>query len=175
MPKQNSSRDNAKLLDPQRFQVAKSMSAVPGGPSNNNPMNTDVGHQISSISGVNLNVNGDVGYKAPPQLGGVYPNQPSGLPQGLAFGQRLNGGVPYGGQKQPSNKEADMLEAFRLGKEAQDRGGVVSPMGMIGQPPMNPPIPMQTLSTLDVTGWPSAEDAVGGKSKSGMNTKTGKR
>ena len=31
--------DNARLLDPQRFQIAKNMTVMPGGPENNNPMN----------------------------------------------------------------------------------------------------------------------------------------
>ena len=34
-----SKEDNARMLDPQRFQVAKSMAVMPGGPMNNNPMN----------------------------------------------------------------------------------------------------------------------------------------
>ena len=45
---------NAKMLDPQRFQIAKNMSVVPGGPMNNNPMNvTSVGSQPSSMTGIN--------------------------------------------------------------------------------------------------------------------------
>ena len=30
------------MLDPQRFQVAKNMAVMPGGPENNNPMNVTV-------------------------------------------------------------------------------------------------------------------------------------
>ena len=35
----NNKEGNARMLDPQRFQVAKNMSVLPGGPQNNNPMN----------------------------------------------------------------------------------------------------------------------------------------
>ena len=31
--------DNARMLDPHRFKVAKDMAVMPGGPMNNNPMN----------------------------------------------------------------------------------------------------------------------------------------
>ena len=30
---------NAQMLDPMRFKVAKNMAVIPGGPENNNPMN----------------------------------------------------------------------------------------------------------------------------------------
>ena len=166
-------KQNAQILDPQRFQVAKTMSTVPGGPANNNPMNANVGPQPSSFSGVNENAHGDIGLPGSEQMGGVFPANPSGQPQGLTWGRMLNGGVPYGGQAQPNSKESDMIEQFHYGKNAQDYGGQVSPMGMIGSAPMGSNPPMQTFNTLDVRGWPSAEDAVGGKS--GMNTKTGKR
>ena len=35
----NNKENNAQMLDPMRFKVAKNMSLLPGGPQNNNPMN----------------------------------------------------------------------------------------------------------------------------------------
>ena len=35
----NKKEENARILDPQRFQIAKNMTVMPGGPENNNPMN----------------------------------------------------------------------------------------------------------------------------------------
>ena len=32
-------QDNANILDPNRFKIAKNMAVIPGGPENNNPMN----------------------------------------------------------------------------------------------------------------------------------------
>jgi len=34
-----SKESNARILDPQRFKIAKNMTDMPGGPENNNPMN----------------------------------------------------------------------------------------------------------------------------------------
>ena len=34
-----SKKENAMEMEPNRFQIAKNMSVMPGGPMNNNPMN----------------------------------------------------------------------------------------------------------------------------------------
>ena len=36
-----SKKENAMKMDPQRFQMAKNMSVVPGGPMNNSPKNVE--------------------------------------------------------------------------------------------------------------------------------------
>ena len=58
----NSKEDNARMLDPQRFKVAKDMAVMPGGPMNNNPMNvSSVDTNAGSFSGVNQFPYGDSG------------------------------------------------------------------------------------------------------------------
>ena len=56
--------DNAAMLDPQRFQIAQSMSYMPGAPGAmmNNPMNvTSISPQPGSMSGINEYPYGDSG------------------------------------------------------------------------------------------------------------------
>ena len=55
-----SKKDNAMMLDPNRFKIAQQNAVMPGGPMNNNPMNvTSVGPQpglcwLTSIPTVTL-------------------------------------------------------------------------------------------------------------------------
>ena len=92
-------KDNAVSLDPNRFKMAKNMSAVPGGPMNNNPMNvTSVGGQPGSMSGVNQFPYGDSGLANDGRMGAdilnptMVPN--SGLQQNMPLGQGQNGMAP---------------------------------------------------------------------------------
>ena len=175
---------NAKMLDPNRFKIAKEMSVLPGGPMMNNPMNvTNLGPQVSSMSGINQYPYGDSGVENDPRLGAVFPQQNSKLPGNLVMGQGYNGSAPYGGQNQPSSNAADPLESARLAEGAAGRGLVAGPMGMIGQPPNAdtstlqiplsggaPPSPQQTNQVLGLVGVQSTE-----KPSGGVNMKSGKR
>ena len=62
-------KENAMKMDPQRFQMAKNMSVVPGGPMNNNPENVlTVGNQSPSMSGMTRNPYNDAEMDLP-QMG----------------------------------------------------------------------------------------------------------
>lgn len=171
--------ENARMLDPDRFKMAKSMSHMPGGPMNNNPMNvTGLGNQSGSFSGVNQFPYGDSGLENDSRMGGngVYPMQNSGQPQQFATGQRLNSMAPYGLQNQPDSRAEETFEGARLGMDAQQRGLNTSQfMGMIGltaQPAPGGvvPTPQQTPNTLGLQGNPSAEVP-----SKGTNMRSGKR
>ena len=100
----NSKEDNARMLDPQQFKVAKDMAVMPGGPMNNNPMNVaSIDTNAGSFSGVNQFPYGDSGLEGSRQMGtnAVFPMQPSGNPQNAVMGAGLNGMAPYGYQPQP--------------------------------------------------------------------------
>jgi len=173
-----SKEDNARMLDPQRFQVAKSMAVMPGGPMNNNPMNvTSVDSSGGSMSGVNMFPYGDSGMEGAPQLGtnSVFPVQPSGLAQNAVYGVGKNSQAPYGMQQQPNSQDADLFESGRLGNDAKTRGLFASPMGILGQqsqpaPGGSVPSPQQSPGTIPLQGVPSAEQMTGG-----MNMRSGKR
>lgn len=174
-----SKEDNARMLDPQRFQVAKNMSVVPGGPMNNNPMNvTSIDSSAGSLTGINQYPYGDSGIENAPQMGSnsVFPMQPSGQPQNFVNGVGQNGLAPYGAQQQPPSGEADLFESTRLGGEAQARGLMPSPMGVIGAPAQpapggSVPSPQQSVGTLGLQGTQNAEVPSSG----GMNMRSGKR
>ena len=58
----NDKKQNAMMLDPNRFKIAQQNSVMPGGPPNqqNNPMNvTSVGGQPASANGVSQHPYGD--------------------------------------------------------------------------------------------------------------------
>ena len=120
-----SKKDNAMMLDPNRFKIAQQNAVMPGGPMNNNPMNvTSVGPQPSSFSGINEYPYGDSGIQAP-QLGADAINpmmvKNSGLQQNMPVGQGQNG-IPYGMQNQPTANAEEPMEGMRLGMEAAQRG-----------------------------------------------------
>ena len=139
----NNKEQNAMMLDPNRFKIAKNMTTMPGGPMNNNPMNvTGIGGQSSSLSGVNQYPYGDSGMAAPPQLGADVLNpfgvQNSGIGSGV-MGQKLNGQIPFGYQNQPSPNAEEPMEGMRLGMEAANRGLNSSQfMGPVGSGAMMP-------------------------------------
>ena len=169
-------QDNANILDPNRFKIAKNMAVIPGGPENNNPMNvTD--NASPPIQGTSIY--GDYAQQYPQMGAGVLnpqmvPN--SGLQQNFPLGQR-NNGVPFGMQQQPDmsgvSPMTDGMESNRLGGEAKNRGLFAGPMGMMGQPAIPGGMPGNMPGTSGppmMQGMPSAEQAAGG-----MNTRTGKR
>ncbi len=87
---------NARMLDPQRFQIAKDMSYMPGGPMMNNPMNvTNVAPQLGSMDGVNQYPYGDSGIAMDTRMGAVGPSPNSGMPQNMVRGTGMNGNVPF--------------------------------------------------------------------------------
>ena len=118
-------QQNAMQMDPQRFQMAKNMSVVPGGPMNNNPENVmNVGQQAPSMSGMTSNPYNDAQMQLP-QMGADILNpqmvKSSGLQQNMPIGQKLNATAPYGQQPQPSANVEEPMEGMRLGQEAQAR------------------------------------------------------
>ena len=170
-------QDNANILDPNRFKIAKNMAVIPGGPENNNPMNvTD--NASPPIQGTSIY--GDYAQQYPQMGSGVLNPQmipSSGLQQNFPLGQG-NNGMPFGMQQQPDmsgvSPMTDGMESNRLGGEAQNRGLFAGPMGMMGQPAIPggmPPNMQGTSGPPMMQGMPSAEQAAG----KGMNTRTGKR
>ena len=166
-----SKMDNAVNLDPQRFQIAQSMSYMPGAPGAmmNNPMNvTSISPQPGSMSGVNQFPYGDSGLANDTRTGGgVFPMQPSGMPQNMTRGAGFQSMVAYGQQQQPTPSAADSMEAMRLGMGASEKGLMASGMGPTGMGPMAtlpggaPPMGQQTGAVLGLQGLPST-DGMGG-------------
>jgi len=173
----NKKEENARILDPQRFQIAKNMTVMPGGPENNNPMNVtdNASPPIQAPS-----IYGDYGQQyAQMGTGMVNPMQVphSNLMESQTVGQGLNY-IPYGMQQQPDisgvSMAPDGMESGRLAGEAQADGLFAGPMGMMGQPAVPggmPPNMPGTSGPPMMQGMPSAEFATG----KGMNTRTGKR
>ena len=138
-----SKKDNAMMLDPNRFKIAQQNAVMPGGPMNNNPMNvTGVGPQPSSMTGVNEYPYGDSGVQAP-QLGADSINpmmvKASGLQQNMPMGRGQNAQAPYGMQQQPGANAEEPMEGMRLGTESSSRGLFTSQfMGPTGSPALMP-------------------------------------
>ena len=156
--------ENARMLDPQRFQIAKDMSYMPGGPMMNNPMNvTNVSPQLGSMDGVNQYPYGDSGVQMDPRMGAVGPGPNSGMPQNMVRGTGYNGNVPFNAQQQPSSAAMEPMEGMRLGQDAMTRGLPASQfMGVIGQQtplPGNPTMMQgsQTNATLGLVGFQSLD------------------
>ena len=81
-------KENAMMLDPNRFKIAQQNSVMPGGPPNqqNNPMNvTSFGSQSASPNGISQHPYGDTGNQYA-QMGADVLNPAmvnrSNLPQG---------------------------------------------------------------------------------------------
>ena len=120
----NSKMTRAMEMDPNRFNLAKNMSVVPGGPMNNNPMNvTSIGNQPGSMSGVNQYPYGDSGLANDNRMGANVLN-----PMNIAPSQKS----PIPMNPQPSPAMADQLESARLGLNASQKGVVANAMGMAG-------------------------------------------
>jgi len=177
-------KNNAMMLDPNRFKIAQQNALLPGGPQNNNPMNvTGLGNQPASFNGVSQHPYGDTG-NVYPQMGAdaVNPMQvgPSGLQQNFPLGRQMNN-MPFGMQQQPDTSGVSMapdgMESGRLAQQAQARGlPGVGALGMQGLPATPAPgafpgaFPGSNGPSL-MPGMPSAEQAAG----QGINMKTGKR
>lgn len=156
-----SKRENANMLDPNRFKIAQQNAVLPGGPQNNNPMNvTDFAAppiQAQSIYGDHNQNYAQMGAAAinPMQYG------PSGLNQNTPAGQGLNANSPYNLQQQPMPNAEEPMEGMRLGENAMKQGLMAHPfLGMTGSPAiipgaMDPQIPgqgnplMQPMVTMD--------------------------
>lgn len=122
----NSKVENANILDPQRFQIAKNMSVMPGGPENNNP---DVVIQSNGeqIRGQSIYRDFAQNY---PQMGTATVNpqmvQPSMQP---ALSQ----------QPQPSPNMQEQAEGMRLAQKPMNDGLNANPfMGLAGSPALIP-------------------------------------
>ena len=139
----NKKQQNAMQMDPQRFQMAKNMSVVPGGPMNNNPENVmNVGQQAPSMTGMTSNPYNDAQMQVP-QMGADILNpmnvQNSGLQQNMPIGQKLNAMAPYNQQQQPAANAEEPMEGMRLGQEAQARELFSSEfMGPVGSEALMP-------------------------------------
>ena len=169
-------KENANILDPNRFKIAKQNAVIPGGPENNNPMNVtdNASPPIQSQS-----IYGDHAQQYP-QMGTGMVNPmmvgPSGLQQNFPLGQGMNQ-VPFGMQNQPDTSGVSMapdgMESGRLATEVQQRGVPAGPMGYQGMPaiPGNMPDNPAFSGPPMMQGMPSAEFATG----KGTNMKTGKR
>jgi len=120
----NSKRARAEAMEPNRFELAKNMSVVPGGPMNNNPMNvTSVGNQPGSMSGMNQFPYGDSGLTNDNRMGANILN-----PMNVPPSQRS----PIPMNPQPSPGMADQLESARLQLDASRKGNIANAMGMAG-------------------------------------------
>ena len=176
----HSKEDNAKMLDPTRFKVAKNMSVMPGGPQNNNPMNvTD--NASPAITAPSIYGDYNQNYM---QMGSGAVNpmmvQNSGLPQNFPRGTGKNG-TPFGMQQQPDTSGVSMapdgMESGRLASEAQKRGlPGIGALGMQGLPAQPAPgafpaaFPGSSGPPM-MQGMQSAEQVAG----KGTNMRTGKR
>jgi len=172
-----SKEQNAQMLDPMRFKVAKNMAVIPGGPENNNPMNvTDNASPAITAQSIYGDYNQNY-----PQMGSAAINpmavQNSGLQQNFPMGRGKNS-TPFGLQQQPDtagvSQAPDGMESGRLAATAQARGLAAGPMGMQGLPAIPGGIPSNAQGTSGpnlMQGMPSAEQAAG----KGINMKTGKR
>ena len=176
-----SKEQNANILDPNRFKIAKNMAVIPGGPQNNNPMNvTD--NNSPPITAQSIYGDHNQSY---PQMGSGMLNpmmvNNSGLQQNFPMGRMNNDTAPYGMQQQPDTSGVSMapdgMESGRLAQEAQARQlPGIGAMGMQGQPATPAPgafpgaMPGSSGPML-MPGMQSAEQAAG----SGINMKTGKR
>ena len=163
-----SKKDNAMMLDPNRFKIAQQNAVMPGGPMNNNPMNvTSIGPQPGSMSGINEYPYGDSGIQAP-QMGAdsinpmMVPN--SGLQQNMPLGQGQNAQAPYGMQQQPMPNSEEPMEGMRLGQEASSRGLYTSQfMGPTGSEALMPGAmdPQIPGSGMPLGAFPTTQQVVG--------------
>ena len=178
--------ENARMLDPQRFQIAKDMSYMPGGPMMNNPMNvTNMSPQLGSMDGVNQYPYGDSGIERDSRMGAVGPGPNSLKPQNQVAGTGYNS-ADYNTQQQPSAAAQEPMEGVRLGQDAMNRGLNANPyMGQIG---METPLPgnptmmqgSQTNATLGLVGFSNLGDMTGapqppGSTPTKISKKKGKK
>lgn len=177
----NKKEQNARMLDPQRFQVTKNMPYMPGGPDRNNPdpVIQSSGQQIEGRSIYN-----DFAQNYS-QMGTAMLNpmnvKNSGLQQNFPIGQRLNA-QPFNMQQQPDvsgvSMAPDGMESSRLAGDAKKYGLMPGAMGMTGMPAQPapgafPPAFPGSSGPPMMQGMPSAEQAAGGMSpQNSMNPMT---
>lgn len=173
--------DYLTVTDPARFQMAKSMTPLPGSPAGveNNPNN------VVGFFGMQPNTYefsyGDMALNDDPRMAQVMPMPNSGMPQQMVPGTKQNMQTPM--IQQPPPSAADEFESMRLGGEAASLGLMPSPMGMIGQgitPGGVLPTPQQAPNTMPLTTIPPEEAAQmngqpskmkrGSRSSKGMRT-----
>ena len=154
-------QQQAGVLDPNRFKIAKSMAVIPGGPENNNPMNVtdNASPEIKATS-----IYGDFA-QSYPQMGTGMVNPAMVQPSQ----QR-----PMNEAPQPSPSSQEPMEGMRLGTEATDRGLFASPfMGMIGSPTIMPGAMDPTLpgGSSPLNMFPTTEAVDGGQMVPGSTPK----
>ena len=164
-------KEQAMMLDPNRFKIAQQNAVLPGGPPNQqgNPNNvTSVGPQPASLSGVSEHPYGDTG-NTYGQMGADILNPVqvgrSNLPEGAVVGTGYNQ-TPYGYQPQPSPSAEEPLEGMRLGTDAMQRGLQSSQfMGVTGTPAIIPGALDPTIpgSSVPLTNLPTTQQVVGGE------------
>ena len=164
-------KEQAMMLDPNRFKIAQQNAVMPGGPPNqqNNPMNiTSLGPQAASMDGISQHPYGDTGNQYP-QMGADVINPinvgRSSLPEGAVVGQGYNK-QPFGYQQQPSPSAEEPLEGVRLGTEAMNRGLISSQfMGPTGSEALIPGAldPKIPGSGTPLGQMPSIQQVVGGE------------
>ena len=168
----NDKKQNAMMLDPNRFKIAQQNSVMPGGPPNqqNNPMNvTSVGGQPASANGVSQHPYGDTGNQYP-QMGADVLNpvmvNRSNIPQNMPMGRGKNAGAPFGMQQQPSGNAQEPMEGMRLGGNAAAKGLTANPfMGLSGSPALMPGAMDPTIpgSSSPLGAMPTMQQVDGGQ------------
>jgi hypothetical protein len=162
----NDKKQNAMMLDPNRFRINKEMAIFPGGPENNNALNVtsiaDPAIQADSIMGDHRQQYPQMG------TGSVNPQgiRRSQVPHNMPMGRGKNAGAPFGMQMQPSGNAQEPMEGMRLGSEAAQKGLTANPfMGVTGSPALMPgamdPTMPGTSSPLGV--MPTMQQVVGGE------------
>ena len=164
-------KEQAMMLDPNRFKIAQQNAVMPGGPPNqqNNPMNiTSLGPQSASPNGISQHPYGDTGNNYP-QMGANVLNpvgvERSKLPQNAPVGVGKNQ-QPFGMQNQPSPNAEEPMEGMRLGMDAMNRGlnssQFMGPTGSAALMPgaLDPTIPG---SSAPLGALPTTQQVVGGE------------
>ena len=162
----NSKIENANILDPQRFQIAKNMAQMPGGPENNNP---EVVVQASGEQIRGQSIYRDFGQNYP-QMGTamVNPDRVSPTYQPALIQQ-----------PQPSPSAADPMMGMQLAQKPMEQGLAVNPfMGLDGAKALIPgaldPTLPNNVPFLQSTSSVDAGQNVPGSSPTKINRK-GKR
>ena len=166
-----SKKEQAMMLDPDRFKIAQQNAVMPGGPPNqqNNPQNVqNIGNQPASMDGISRHPYGDTGNMYaqmgadvlnPMQIG--RSNVPQNAPVGVGKNQQ-----PFGHQPQPSPSAEEPLEGMRLGQEAMRRELNSSQfMGIVGSPALMPGALDPTIpgGGRPLGAMPTTQQVVGGE------------
>ena len=164
-------KEQAMMLDPNRFKIAQQNAVMPGGPPNqqNNPMNiTSLGAQSASPNGISQHPYGDTGNNYP-QMGANVLNpvgvKRSNLPQNAPVGVGKNQ-QPFGMQNQPTPSAEEPMEGMRLGQEAMNRGLISSQfMGPTGSAAIMPGAfdPKLPGNGAPLGALPTTQQVVGGE------------